>query len=309
MKTVSIVLVILNHSLSVEQNDMVLGPFWLDMAVPFFMIVTGITYSMSADRKGIDKFGSWFKWKNINKKLSRILIPYSIIIILEAMSYGISSSQSLGIFMYKVVTGGWGPGSYYIPVLIQLLVVFPILFFSSKKYPKTTIVLAFSFHLVFDIVANILPIADWIYRLSVFRYLVFIVVGITLYNYPKKVLEWKRKLIILALLSAAYIWMCTYYGYMPSIFIKWNTTSLPTVFWAFGLVVLAFKYINDMKEIRIRNMIEIISNGTLHIYLVQMVYFHFDFGRLNLVINILLCLIVGILFYYIEGRKSIYIRV
>lgn len=309
LKAISIMLIILTHSMSAEVNDMLLGPFWIDMAVPIFIIISGITFSLSADRKNIDKLSKWFSWNFIKKKLTRILIPYGIILTMEIVTYMVIDPKSLQELTYKIITGGWGPGSYYIPILMQLLVVFPILYLSFKKHPKTTMILTFGLHLGFDIVSNTLPIAGWIYRLLIFRYLAFIVVGIMLYHYPKMVTKKRKQLIFLALLSGAYIWTCTYYGYMPLIFTQWNTTSLPTVFWALSIVILGLKHLNDKEDNSIAGAIKTIGKASLHIYLVQMAYFHFEFGRLGAILNMLLCIIIGTLFYYIERRKTVHIKV
>ncbi|MBS4537869.1 acyltransferase [Clostridium sp. D2Q-11] len=305
LKTISILLVIFTHAISAKFNDRILGPFWIDMAVPIFMIISGLTYSLSAKRKDINKFSEWFIWDNLKKKLTRVLIPYAVIISIEVGAYTIIDPQSFGKLLYKVTTGGWGPGSYYIPILLQLMVIFPLLFISFNKYPKSTMILAFSIHLAFDIYSNMLPIETKIYRLLIFRYLAFIMMGIMLYHYPRKVKKKGKELIVLAILSGAYIWMCTYYGYKPFIFTKWNSTSLPTVFWAFGIVVLGFKYLNYIKDNIFINIAKIISKASLHIYLVQMVYFHFDFDRFGLVFTMMAPIIIGIFFYYIETGKTV----
>lgn len=195
LKAVAIVLVIITHSISQETRLKYYGPFWIDMAVPIFMIISGFTYSMSADRHQIKTLHQWFCWKAIAPKLQRIALPYFITIIIETTVFMIFSPKSIKYLLIGYITGGWGPGSYYFPILIQLIVMFPLIFLVFKKIPVVAVVLSFVVHLSFDIVSNTLladwPYIDWLYRLLIFRYNAFIVTGIALYCYREKIFEKK----------------------------------------------------------------------------------------------------------------------
>lgn len=148
---------------------------------------------MSANKRNISTLKEYFHWKTISPKLSRLLFPYPIIIALEtilfvAISFGIPIAsvkvpKSFVELFMGYLTGGWGPGSYYVPILMQFLILFPLMFLTFKKSPVIAVTLSFVLHLCFDILANTLPISDGLYRLSVFRYPVFVVVGIILYYY------------------------------------------------------------------------------------------------------------------------------
>lgn len=300
LKAIAILLVVITHTVSPEVNDMIGGPFWIDMAVPIFMILSGFTYSLSSDRHGISNFSQWFSWINLNNKLTRILLPYVITIAIETVTFTIFAQKSFIELLYGFFTGGWGPGSYYTPILIQLLVLFPMILLLFKKFPWLTVALSFGVHLGFDIVSNTLPVVNWLYRLMIFRYLAFIVSGIALYYYEVNILERKLVITMFALLSALYIWMCSYYGYIPWIFTKWNTTSLPTVFWAFGLVVLGFRYLNIESRFILARTFGTIGKASYHIFLTQMVYFVFGLGKYGVLMNIAICVIIGVVFYYLE---------
>lgn len=97
--------------------------------------------------------------------------------------------------------------------------------------------------------------------------------------------------------------MCNYYGSVPLVFSKWTVTSLPTVFWAFGLVIFGFKYL-EIKHISwIAKLFSTIGKASYHIFLTQMVYFIFVGGlsnRIGVAANILICVVAGLLFYYFE---------
>lgn len=44
-------------------------------------------------------------------------------------------SQEMGVLsiIKSFILGGFGPGSYYIPLMIQLIIITPVLFFIEKK--------------------------------------------------------------------------------------------------------------------------------------------------------------------------------
>lgn len=304
LKAIAIISVIITHTyVSKDANAALLligRPFWIDMAVPVFMILSGFTNSFSSDRRNINNLRQWFVWNNIYHKLIRILFPYAIILLIETIAYTLFAPRTLKELLYGYCTGGWGPGSYYIAILIQLLVLFPILLILFKKSPAMALILTFAAHLIFDILSNTIPFPGWLYRLSIFRYLVFIIMGIMLYYYREKIIERKLLIIILMVLSALYIWVCNYNGYVPFIFTKWTVTSLPTVFWAFGLVLFGFKYLNIMKNNFFTKAFSTVGKASFHIFLTQMVYFGFSLGQFGLLLNLLICIIGGITFYFIE---------
>lgn len=60
LKAFAIIMVLITHtlqSLNIYSDALIIGrPFWIDMAVPIFMIISGFTFSMSAEKNNIS---SW----------------------------------------------------------------------------------------------------------------------------------------------------------------------------------------------------------------------------------------------------------
>lgn len=319
LKAIAVILVIVNHTISKDQSLKVGGPFWIKMAVPIFMIISGFTYSMSARGNRLTSIRQYFNKDLMSAKLSRLMIPYTIIIVVETiLNLMISvkspklelNSQLIKEFLRIFLRGGLGPGSYYLPILIQLLFLFPFMLFLFKKKPYKSILLFFSIHLSFDILSNLLPISAKLYRLSIFRYLVFIIMGIALYENKNEFKFKKHFITLLSIASIIYIWACNYYGYVPKIFSKWTTTSLPTVFLALKLVTLGMKYLKMEDKNIITNIASIIGKASYHIFLVQMVCFRFGLNKVlnymktniivNCILSVIICCSIGIVFYYFE---------
>lgn len=317
LKAIAVILVILTHSLQTNTYLKIGGPFWIDMSVPIFIIISGFTNAMSSDKHGINTLKEYFNMKSISSKLSRLMFPYLIIVSLEVLIYMMQEPKSLLEVLVRCIIGGWGPGSYYIPILIQLLIIFPFIYLLFKKLPFVTIALCLAVHLSFDIISNISPLSSWslmgsLYRLLILRYLTPIVMGVVLYHYKDKIMKMKYFFTVMALLSIIYIWVCNYNGYVPVIFEKWTTTSLPTVFWAFGLVALGFKYLESNNKNWLTGLASLIGKSSYHIFLVQMVYFQFivGVGKHNYlaIIDIMVCCIIGISFYFIETNIKDFIK-
>lgn len=60
----------------------------------------------------------WFSFDNMAPKIRRILIPYSMMFIAEVILQSLTKSAKMNS-IFAFLTGGWGPGAYYIPLLFS----------------------------------------------------------------------------------------------------------------------------------------------------------------------------------------------
>lgn len=320
LKAIAVILVILTHALSKKQRLKIGGPFWISMAVPIFMVLSGFTNSLSADKNKFDSLGDYFTKEELFSKLSRVLQPYLIIVLLELL-IGISQkvlfgtgrflSFSLTDFIRYILTGGTTPGSYYILILIQFIFIFPFMHRIYKRIGKKSIILFFAIHLTFDLFANYLPISGRYYRILIFRYLAFIIMGIALYYSTHKI---KQATKWFAVFSLIYISTYAYLGQVPKAFSKWTNTSLPTVFWAVALVLLGMTYLEKEKTTKVMNLLSRVGRASYHIFLIQKLLFGFGLNKFfrsmnpsilsSSTIAILLCCFLGIIFYDLEFEKD-----
>lgn len=133
IKGICIIFVITTHcNWENTERSKLLFPFWIDLAVPVFMIISGYTYAVSYKKNNINSIGDAYLAENIINKILRFTIPFSIIFIIEHIIYFLQNKQSYSNnildFINLFLIGGSGPGSYYYPVMIQFIFVYPIIF-------------------------------------------------------------------------------------------------------------------------------------------------------------------------------------
>lgn len=128
IKGISILFVLITHFNWTESERLLfIFPFFINMAIPAFMIVSGWTYSMSYERNGIISLEDAYKMERLIGKIMRYTIPFLFIIVWEIFDPNISiTGEPLKIIKW-LTNGASGPGSYYYPLLIQLIFIFPVL--------------------------------------------------------------------------------------------------------------------------------------------------------------------------------------
>ncbi len=199
-----------------------------------------------------------------------------------------------------ILTGGYGPGSYYTVVMVQIILLYPFVYRLIKNVKHAVLYISM-FNLLFEIITVFLPIPMAAYRLCSFRYLGFIAIG-ALYAQNKKYLPHLPFWIICGVF---FVYVLNYSNIDTVLFAHdWRTTALPAVF-------LAFSYFFILKGMSFKpnKYITLLSKATFHIYLFQMCWYgfvfpilevHINIGLLYIPINIIVCFIGGYLFYRFE---------
>ena len=81
-----IFVIIIHNNISDKAYLTLLFPFHIQMDVPIFMIISGYMYSLSSSSKGISSTHKWFSVNNLFSKISRIIIPYTVVYIFELLN-------------------------------------------------------------------------------------------------------------------------------------------------------------------------------------------------------------------------------
>ncbi len=287
-----------------EENERLnyLFPFWIDMAVPIFMLISGYVYTISYKRHGINNFESAYSIKNNTDKLIRYTVPYIIAFIIEEI-YIILATSGIDSISYEILTfidGGRGPGSYYYPVMIQFVFFFPIIFFIINHHKKNGLILCGFLNILFEILQRTYDLNSSTYRLLIFRYLLLISVGCHIATYG---ISWSRRKSIMSIVTGiTFIIAYCYLGYEPIIIRYWTRTSFLACLYIMPIIsylILKFKNISN-------TVLALIGKSSFHIFLTQMVWYYAADSRvsnhiysrpIHLLANILICIITGIAFY------------
>ena len=122
LKIVSMLMVILLH-LPCDKIAII------NISVPIFLVITGYNLSNSILQKNIT-FKEYYSVKNFIPRLLRFLIPFFIIIFVQVLiMWRIDFVEIVTMLLF----GGYGPGSYYTPLIIQILLTFPLIFFLLRR--------------------------------------------------------------------------------------------------------------------------------------------------------------------------------
>lgn len=303
LKAVSIIFIIITH-FDWQENERVtaLFPFYIDIAVPIFMTITGFNFFESFERNQ----SSIFKWQL--KRLKRVLIPWIISLIVQIILLYINYG-SLKPYIKILISGGVGPGGYYTIIILETIVVFPLL----ARLAKWNCGLLLVANLAFEIVVAITDFPGTVYRFSIFRYLGFI--GAGMYFAKNDIRNFSiatKKMILSCLLfiGIGFIWLLNYTSInFWGLFEQWRTTSLPVL----PLTLFYFLTITFFVKLHI-TVVEIISKASFHIMLFQMTWYYFVFKIIDidnrfllLILSMASCLVGGILFYYMEKKITLYI--
>ena len=308
LKGICIIFVIFTHaSWTDEQRVKLLFPFWIDMAVPFFMLVSGYVYTKSFQKNGIETLDSAYNKKYLLKNLIRYTIPYFIAFMIDfcvqVFLYIRNPTGMKRFFVHEIalfLQGGNGPGSYYYPEMIQIMFLFPIIYVLVRKYNWKGVLVVALATFFFEVLKFPYMVNEGQYRLLLFRYFMLIAFG-SYYAMNKA----NRKHWILSFVGFCFIILLKYTNYSPKIFKWWTGTSMfPVLF-----IIPIFGFLVE-KDINIPPL-EKIGKASYNIFLTQMVYYCYLYWKikevlanvfLNMVASITICVIIGIVFYEIEYR-------
>lgn len=310
LKAISIIMVIITHYAWQDKiNAWFL--FLINMAVPVFMLISGYNFSASGTRNAQGRFRKMYDHEILVPKIIRFTLPFLFIFVFEIILKMVQGEEySLLDILSRFFQGGYGPGSYYYPIMIQLLFVFPVIYFLVAKLNWGGVLIAAQLNFIYEILIHKMDVEVEDYRLLVFRYIFYIALGCYLFFFTqKKISVWI--LLLMMTLGSGYLVAVYYEGYEPRLFTYWTRTCMITALYIFPIVYLLFHYCMDFKiHGKIGEILSEIGKASYHIFLVQMVYYHFEFGKmfaglsvaLQVICNVAFCLSIGYLFYFIEQK-------
>ncbi len=312
IKGICIIFVIVTHY-SWENSERLafLFPFWIDMAVPVFMIISGFVYAESFQKQAFTQLCQTYYLQSIMRRIVRYTVPFVFAFVVEEVVY-----TSLGVVQHSLndiwvvfLRGGFGPGSYYFPIMIQFIFFFPIIYYIVHLKGLYGVVILGACNFGFEVLRHAYAMNEECYRLLLFRYIICIAYGAYLATGERRRHIWLSGLCVFV--GVFYIIICVYFGYIPPITYYWTGTSI----WACLFIIPLIGPLLTWPRVKNR-FIELLGRASYDIFLVQMVYFngakyiysHIPNRVLQLLANFLICISAGVVFYFIEKpiTKKIY---
>lgn len=314
LKAISMIFIIIGHTGWEGNQRNVFGfPFWVDMAVPVFMILSGFVFAMSFDKRGINLIDEAYSVEYVLKNLLRFLVPYILVYFFEIIG-GIyigwfegTGIELIGSILLDMVRGGAGVGSYYVPVMIQFIFLYPLIWQIYKKSKKPNMIMLMA-TLAFEFLKFVLYIPESGYRLLVFRYVFLIGFGTYIYLRYSQKKQMEMKYWICAPIGAFFIIATCYLGYESRFFCYWTGTCVIA-----SMFIMPFVggLIDKMSFIKFRPA-ELIGRASYNIFMVQQIWFLvgaqiflFPLVKcqlLRVIISCIVCIVVGIIYYMVESR-------
>ncbi len=312
IKAIAIIAVVILHTIPSAQLFSIFAPFHIWHAVPVFIMVAGINSTLSISKRGAFVFTKEYAPNRLKKYAQRLLIPFSIVYLLEIMVLIVTGKATIGKVIYIYFSGGLGPGSYFIPIFIQHLMFFPVIMWVKHRFNahnKYLILAAFlAASLLLEWMCILFNLPEWLYRLLYIRYIFASVLGsyIISHRFSKKVAFLSVSLSIIYITLTSYF-KFDFYGIYPA----WGFQHAPAFFYTALLIYCLWRLFPTFKQLN--KLLIPIGRASFHIFLFQMVWF-WGLARsarnivtndiVYLGVNISVCLLAGYFFHKLQSVIS-----
>lgn len=277
LKSFSIISVIILHTVSQNFLKNTYAIFYIWQAVPIFIILLGLNSASSFKRNKYKTIAELYSKVYFINRFKRIILPF-IFIFFISLFYAKSQNKlniSTSTFIGLLPTPG--PGNYYITLLFEFILIFPLIYYVYSRCPKVTILTIFIIDLLFEFIAphiEFFKTQPYLYDSSVFRYLFGIVLGVWISNFENFDVRDKSIIFIGTSLSIIYLLLSSVLNFKFLYFLpNWINQNLFTFFYPTLIVLMGIKFLPKCNDNVIIKIFTIISKSSYHIFLVQIVFF------------------------------------
>ena len=308
LKALAIIAVILLHSLPIELLFSSGAPYHIWQTVPIFMLLAGYNTANSYQRRNYEYLNQFYNFSFLYKKIERLVYPFLLVWFVQVIAqYVLNSGLSASELFISLISGGWGPGSYFVPIIIQATLILPLIYLLCRKNLTAMTITLFIVSLLIEVVCLLMDMPEGVYRLLVFRYLFALTLGVWLALNTKKInYKW---LIPLSIISLIYITGVNYFDWVFIMEEYWLSQHAPSFFWTLLIIIAGLKLYQFKADNVISKFFVKIGQASYHIFLVQMAYFWGIASRLPsmplivyLTISVIVCVVMGLLFFEMENK-------
>lgn len=281
--------------------------YWIDMAVPVFMIITGNLMAVNSEKRNISIRQAYLP-ETLITKMMRFLIPFIPVVLIEVPI--LITVKSYGVYdvIKCIIEGGYGPGSYYTPIMIQMIFLGPLIHYIIKKYDVWGFVICYIITGVWEAISYSCGIGNNWYRLLAFRYISLFAFGCFIAIGKKKL----NGVVLTVMFIIGVVWQ-TLLNYVPlqPPFMNnaWARVNLYSSLFVLPIMyILIKKYSESGINVPV---LQELGKASYNIFLVQMLFYGCGPAQIiyKLVGNeiaqfgicILSCISIGYVYYRIEN--------
>lgn len=345
LKGLAIIFVIVGHTISftsIKSLNLISFIFILTIfqAVPIFFLLMGRNMASSFKKRGYKNLNQIFTKTYFKRRLRRIVYPLIIAFIISAV-IGVFCQKTLYFGLFNLIgqLPLFGPGNYFISIILEFIIIFPLIYVMFEHYPNLTLISCFLINLVFELISKqyiLSPDGFYLYGASILRYLFLICLGLCLIKFDFNKSLFQNRLIILGfVLSMAYLFISFFLGGISQYFIPtYQYTNVMASFYPLILVILCLRYFPSKSSAIPINLLALIGKASYHIFLVQIIFFGIGLSLLEnrifinptsllnylnqsnyinafliifiaILINLSLCITFGLMFYYFTEKLNL----
>lgn len=303
LKGLAAIAVVATHSYTAEQLVKGWTVFHIWQAVPVFIVVLGLTSSLSFGRRASDSASGLPAY--VRRRAVRILGPFTLAWILAAFIGRHAGRMNVGLETLALRLPYGGPGNYFVPVVIVLLLIAPFFYAWYRRAPTATVVGAFALDLLFEIWAGSMLLFSqhpYVYSIVFARYLAAFALGFFIAD--GRITDGKKWLVlgVGAVASVSYLAFGNV-GLVDTPFVEaWRTQNVLAVFYPALLVMIGLQLLPREPSGWLAVALASVGKASYHIFLMQMLFFVLvGQGKSGLlIVSIVFCVFSGIGFLATE---------
>ena len=307
LKGLAVLSVVLTHSVSAAVLVRSWAVLHIWQAVPLFVVVLGANASMSFDRRLQRGAPRLFTREYVTTRALRILGPFALVWLLALIVGHDRSALQFGWESMLLQLPYPGRGNYYVPLVVALLLLAPLVYAAYRKRPWLTIVVLIALDLAFELVAARIPVFEshpFVYSVVFPRYLAAFVLGFFVVDSR---VSWRQRGTVLglgAVASLTYLFLANAGLWSPPFVPAWRTQNLLAAFYPASLAAVGIRYLPAQSQRASLTGMAWVGRASYHVYLIQMLYFMLvprSHTVLMIVVNVVMCALAGLGFYFSES--------
>lgn len=308
LKGLAALAVVATHSYKADELVSTWAVLHIWQAVPVFIIILGVTSALSFSRRaGVARLSPDY----IRRRAVRILGPFIIVWLLAALIGRARGQLNLGLETLALKLPYGGPGNYFVPVVVILLLLAPVMYTAYRRAPVLTLCAAFAVDLTFELGAGAISLfteQPYLHSIVALRYLAAFTLGFFLVDERVRPRVKWSVLAVGAMGSLAYLVVGNLGLANPPFVTAWGTQNVLAVFYPALLVAGGLAVLPKNPHGVVFEGLAAIGTASYHIFLMQMIFFLLV-GQGNsklVVVSLVVCTFMGVGFYVADqalGRR------